>query len=66
MIFVKISTIIFLGDYESFVAMLLDGYDHIIDVCDNDGFPITQVAQSRGHHELARFLDDLTDFEVQT
>lgn len=44
--------------------MLLDGYDHIIDVCDSDGFAIAQVARSRGHHELARFLDDLTEFEV--
>lgn len=44
--------------------MLLDGYDHIIDVCDNDGFAIAQVAKSRGHHELAKFLNDLTEFEV--
>lgn len=45
--------------------MLLEGYDHIVDVCDDDGFGIAQVAQSRGHHELARFLDDLADFEVK-
>lgn len=44
--------------------MLLDGYDHLIDVTDNDGFEIEQVAKSRGHHELARFLNDIRLFEV--
>jgi hypothetical protein len=52
------------GDYETFVAMLLDGYDHIADVADADGAPINKVARSRGHLELANFLDDLRDFEV--
>ncbi|KAG5684638.1 hypothetical protein PVAND_013858 [Polypedilum vanderplanki] len=51
------------GDYETFVTMLLDGYDHIIDVNDNDGVSIAQVAKARGHHELAAFLDQLRDFE---
>lgn len=45
-------------------AMLLDGYDHIIDVTDNDGFEIEQVAKSRGHHELAKLLGGIRDFEV--
>lgn len=44
--------------------MLLDGYDHLIDVTDNDGFEIEQVAKSRGHHELAKFLNGIRDFEV--
>ena len=44
--------------------MLLDGYDHLIDVTDNDGFEIEQVAKSRGHHELARFLHGIREFEV--
>jgi hypothetical protein len=45
--------------------MLLDGYDHIVDINDNDGVPIAQVAKARGHHELAAFLDQLRDFEVR-
>lgn len=45
--------------------MLLDGYDHIIDVNDNDGVSIAQVAKARDHHELADFLDQLRDFEVR-
>jgi hypothetical protein len=55
----------FPGDYETFVAMLLDGYDHVVDVNDNDGVSIAQVAKARGHHELAAFLDQLRDFEVR-
>jgi hypothetical protein len=46
--------------------MVLDGYDHISDVVDADGSSIAKVARSRGHQELARFLDDLREFEVRT
>jgi hypothetical protein len=45
--------------------MVLDGYDHISDVVDADGSSIAKVARSRGHQELARFLDDLREFEVR-
>ncbi|XP_070506432.1 uncharacterized protein [Chironomus tepperi] len=51
------------GDYETFVAMVLDGYDHIVDVTDNDGASIAQVAKARNHHELATYLDQIRDFE---
>ena len=44
--------------------MLLDGYDHIVDISDEDGAPIVKVARARAHHELATFLDQLRDFEV--
>lgn len=44
--------------------MLLDGYDHLVDINDNDGASIIQVATARGHHELAAFLNNLRDFEV--
>lgn len=44
--------------------MILDGYDHVIDINDNDGAGIAQVARARGHQELATFLDQVRDFEV--
>lgn len=44
--------------------MLLDGYDHIIDIEDGEGNTIAKVARSRGHFELAAFLDNLREFEV--
>lgn len=52
------------GDYETFVAMVLDGYDHIIDINDADGSSIAKVTRTRGHAELATFLDNLQEFEV--
>ena len=45
--------------------MVLDGYDHIVDVTDNDGASIAQVAKARNHHELANYLDQIRDFEVR-
>jgi len=44
--------------------MLLDGYDHIVDISDADGASITKIAKSRGHFELASFMENLRDFEV--
>lgn len=55
----------FSGDYETFVAMALDGYDHIIDIVDPEDNSIAKVARSRGHFELAGFLDGLQEFEVR-
>lgn len=56
----------FLGDYETFVSMALDGYDHILEINDVDGSSISKVARSRGHMELATFLDNLREFEVSS
>lgn len=44
--------------------MVLDGYDHINDITDADGSSIAKVARSRGHIELATFLDNLREFEA--
>lgn len=44
--------------------MLLDGYDHIADITDSDGASIAKVARSRGHFELATFLDNQQEFEA--
>jgi Dpy-30 motif len=52
------------GHYDIFGNMLLDGYDHIVDVVDADGSEITEVARNRGHTELAQFLSTIRDFEV--
>ena len=45
--------------------MVLDGYDHIVDVTDNDGASIAQVSKARNHHELSNYLDQIRDFEVR-
>lgn len=44
--------------------MVLDGYDHISGITDAEETDIAKVARSRGHFELATFLDSLHAFEV--
>ncbi|XP_050095097.1 uncharacterized protein LOC126577477 [Anopheles aquasalis] len=51
------------GDLETLNAMLLDGYDHIVDVVASDGTPILEVAKSRGHQDVVRFFETARDFE---
>ena len=52
------------GDYEKFHSMLLDGYDHVVDIVDGEETTIFQVAQSRGNTELAALLQNWREFEV--
>lgn len=52
------------GDLETLNNMLLDGYDHVVDVTDTDGTTIVQVASTRGHREVVRFLEGIRLFEV--
>ncbi|XP_053673512.1 uncharacterized protein LOC128723771 [Anopheles nili] len=51
------------GDLEALNGMLLEGYDHIVDVVAPDGTPIEQVASSRGHQDIVRFLEEVRAFE---
>lgn len=50
------------GDYESFVRMVVDGYDHITDVTDADGSTIAELAGARGHPELSEYLENVQEF----
>lgn len=40
----------------------MDGYDHIIDIGDDE--PITHIASMRGHSGVASFLDTIPEFEM--
>ncbi|XP_058815670.1 uncharacterized protein LOC131679117 isoform X5 [Topomyia yanbarensis] len=51
------------GDLDTLTNMLLDGYDHIADVVGSDGTTILQVASSRGHRDVVRFLEGIREFE---
>ncbi|XP_065081316.1 uncharacterized protein LOC135703882 [Ochlerotatus camptorhynchus] len=51
------------GDLETLSNMLLDGYDHVVDVTGTDGTTIVQVASTRGHMEVVRFLEGIRQFE---
>uniref|UniRef100_A0A182NBZ6 Uncharacterized protein n=1 Tax=Anopheles dirus TaxID=7168 RepID=A0A182NBZ6_9DIPT len=51
------------GDLDSLNSMLLEGYDHIVDVVAPDGTTIDQVAAARGHQDIVRFLEGVRAFE---
>uniref|UniRef100_A0A182QRC5 Uncharacterized protein n=1 Tax=Anopheles farauti TaxID=69004 RepID=A0A182QRC5_9DIPT len=51
------------GDLDALNSMLLEGYDHIVDVVAPDGTTIEQVAASRGHQDIVRFLEGVRTFE---
>lgn len=51
------------GDVETLSKMVMDGYDHILDVTDGD-VPIEQVARAKGHSEVVNLLESIRDFEV--
>ncbi|XP_035915011.1 uncharacterized protein LOC118513411 isoform X2 [Anopheles stephensi] len=51
------------GDLDALNGMLLEGYDHIMDVVAPDGTTIEQVASSRGHQDIVRFLEGIRTFE---
>lgn len=44
--------------------MVLEGYDHILDVSDPDRNSIIDVANARRNFDLVEFLKSLHDFEV--
>lgn len=50
------------GDIEVLQNLLIDGYDHILDI--KVGDPIAQVAETRGHANIAKFLESIPEFEV--
>lgn len=52
------------GDLDAFKSMLMDGYDHIVDLTDDEENTIAQVAKARGHDDLYHFLETVHDFEV--
>lgn len=56
----------FIGDIDFFENLLLEGYDHIIDIKDNDGNTIIDVCNTRGHNNVANLLESVKEFEVYT
>ncbi|XP_046606745.1 uncharacterized protein LOC124298594 isoform X2 [Neodiprion virginianus] len=49
------------GETERLVELLLEGYDHILDVKD-DGVQIIDVATQRGHEATVQFLQSIPNF----
>lgn len=56
---------LFSGDTDKLVELLLDGYDHIIDLIDEENVPILEAVNKADQPETAAFLQSILTFEVQ-
>lgn len=56
----------FSGDIDKLVELLLDGYDHIIDIADEDNVPIVEAVSNAEQPETVAFLQSILAFEVRT
>lgn len=52
-----------IGDVKPFEYLAIAGYDHIIDVMEDEK-TIIEVAESKGHTELATYLRTIRPMEV--
>lgn len=50
------------GELNAIKHLLLEGYDHIADVHDDE--TIVNIAFSRGHTDLGKYLENIPKFEV--
>ncbi|KAB0795470.1 hypothetical protein PPYR_12309 [Photinus pyralis] len=51
------------GDTDKLVELLLNGYDHITDVVDEDDVPIIEAVSSKEQDETVSFLQSILTFE---
>lgn len=52
------------GKTDKITELLLQGYDHILDVVDEEGVPIADVVAQRGDDEMKKLLASIPSFEV--
>lgn len=50
------------GELQAIKHLAIEGYDHIIDVHDDES--IVTIAYARGYDELGKYLESIPDFEV--
>lgn len=55
---------LFLGDTDKLVELLLEGYDHILDIVDEDEQSIVQVVEGQNQPATVAFLQSILAFEV--
>ncbi|GLG96929.1 Uncharacterized protein GBIM_03799 [Gryllus bimaculatus] len=51
------------GETQRLTELLLEGYDHLVDVEDDDGASIVAVADERKQHETLELLESIPAFE---
>jgi hypothetical protein len=55
---------VFTGENDKLMELLLEGYDHILDVEDEENNHIFDVVQRRNEQETLTFLQSIPSFEV--
>jgi hypothetical protein len=56
---------VFTGETDKLMELLLEGYDHIIDVEDEEETHVFDIVQRRNQHETMAFLQSIPSFEVK-
>jgi hypothetical protein len=56
---------VFTGETDKLMELLLEGYDHIIDVEDEEENHVFDVVQRRNQNETMAFLQSVPSFEVK-
>lgn len=56
----------FPGDTDKLVELLLDGYDHITDIVDDEDVPIIEAVSKADQQDTVSFLQSILAFEVRT
>ncbi|KAJ8731501.1 hypothetical protein PYW07_004665 [Mythimna separata] len=51
------------GNTDKIMELLMEGYDHILDVVDEEGLPITEVIAQRGDSDMSNLLASIPAFE---
>ncbi|XP_045516917.1 uncharacterized protein LOC123709556 [Pieris brassicae] len=51
------------GNTDKIMELLLQGYDHILDVVDEEGVPINEVISQRGDSEISSLMASIPTFE---
>ncbi|XP_026492340.2 uncharacterized protein LOC113397999 [Vanessa tameamea] len=51
------------GKSDKIMELLLQGYDHILDIIDDEGVPISDVVVQRGDNEMSNLLASIPPFE---
>jgi hypothetical protein len=55
---------VFTGENDKLMELLVEGYDHILDVEDEENNHIFDVVQRRNEQETLTFLQSVPSFEV--
>ena len=60
----KFINLFFLGETEKLIELLLEGYDHLLDIEDDEDNNIVDVVTKKNQTKTLAFLKSIPNFEV--